>query len=70
MNYKFEDLINTSKERKGKDKYYFLSSKKICGQLKWKQKILLSKGLQRCIRWISENQNSFTKIDLNYIHKK
>ena len=70
MNYKFKDLINTSKERKGKDKYYFLSSKKIRSQLKWKQKILLSKGLQRCINWVSKNQNSFTKKDLNYIHKK
>ncbi len=70
MNYNFKDLINKSKERTGKDKYYFLSSKKIRSQLKWKQKILLSEGLHRCIKWISKSQNSFTKIDLNYIHKK
>ena len=41
MDFKFEKLVNRSKERKGKDKYYFLSSKKIKKKLKWRQKISL-----------------------------
>ena len=54
MNFKFEKLANKSKERKGKDKYYFLSSKKIKKELKWKQKISLDTGLDRCITWITK----------------
>ena len=70
MGYKFEKLVNKSKERKGKDKYYFLSSKKIKKELKWSQKISLDSGLDRCIAWITKNKFFFRNSDLKYHHKK
>ena len=70
MNYNFKSLVKFSNERKGKDKTYILSSKKIQTQLKWKQKITLDKGLTRCIEWLKKNVNSFNNKDLEYKHKK
>ena len=70
MNYKFHNLVKISTERKGKDKYYYLSSKKIKRELKWRQKISLDRGLNRCIDWLENNKKFFNKTDLNYQHKK
>ena len=70
MNYKFSELVNVSKERKGKDKYYFLSSKKIRTTLKWRQHVSLEKGINRCISWVKDNKKFFNNKDLFYEHKK
>ena len=70
MDFKFEKLINRSKERKGKDKYYFLSSKKIKKELNWRQNISLDSGIDRCIKWIKKNKKFFSNSDLKYQHKK
>jgi dTDP-glucose 4,6-dehydratase len=70
MNYNFNKLVKFSNERKGKDKTYSLSSKKIRTKLKWKQKITLDKGLDRCIGWIKTNLKDFSDKDLEYTHKR
>lgn len=70
MNYQFKDLIRNSSERKGKDKYYSLSSAKIKKQLNWQQKISLDNGIEKCINWIKKNKNYYKKNDLVYVHKK
>ena len=69
MNYDFSKLVKISPERKGKDKYYILSNKKI-KNLGWKPKILLDQGIQNCIQWIKKDINLFSSNDENYQHKK
>jgi dTDP-glucose 4,6-dehydratase len=70
MNYNFQKLVKMSPERIGKDKFYILSNRKLKRDLKWKPKIELDEGINRCIDWIKKDLNSFSKLDENYIHKK
>ena len=70
MNYNFSDLVNQSSDRKGKDKFYSLSNKKLSKQFNWKPRISLDLGLDRCIKWIKNNNYYFDKKDQFYIHKK
>ena len=69
MNYNFSKLVKLSPERKGKDKYYILSNKKIKG-LGWKPKISIDRGIQNCIEWIKKDIKSFSNTDETYTHKK
>ena len=70
MKYDFNKLVKISDERKGKDKFYSLSNKKINKKLKWKEKISLNEGLLKTIFWVKKNLDLFNKCDENYIHKK
>ena len=70
MNYSFNKLVFNSPERPGKDKYYVLSNKKVRDNFKWKAKISLNTGLDRCISWVKKNIDSFSKSDEDYYHKK
>ena len=69
MNYNFNQLVKFSPERVGKDKFYSLSNKKIRKEFKWKPKINLDEGLDKCISWVKTNLNSFSKSDEKYQHK-
>lgn len=70
MNYNFQKLVKMSPERIGKDKFYILSNRKLKRDLKWKPKIELDEGINRCIDWIKKDLKLFSKFDENYIHKK
>ena len=70
MKYDFNKLVKISDERKGQDKFYSLSNKKINKELKWKEKISLNEGLLKTIFWVKKNLKLFNKYDENYIHKK
>jgi dTDP-glucose 4,6-dehydratase len=70
MNYNFSDLVMHSSDRKGKDKFYSLSSKKLLNEFNWKPRISLDEGLNRCIKWIKNNINCFDNKDQFYVHKK
>lgn len=70
MQYNFKDLVKNSNERKGKDKYYYLSNKKIKKELNWEEKINLDEGIIRTISWVRNNLSLFNKSDEKYIHKK
>lgn len=70
MNYKFNDLVQITKERLGKDKHYILSNRKIKKELNWKPRIDLETGLEHCIIWVKKNLKSFLATDEMYIHKK
>ena len=48
----------------------FISLKKLKRDLKWKPKIELDEGINRCIDWIKKDLKLFSKFDENYIHKK
>lgn len=64
----FKYTINT-KDRKGKDIYYRLSSNKL-KKLGWIPKIKLTDGIDRVIKWYKKNRKNFKENDYIYIHKK
>ena len=49
INYK--DFIYKTKDRIGKDKYYFLDCNKTSKQLNWKPKINIYEGIKRIINY-------------------
>ncbi len=69
MNYDFNKLVKKSEERKGKDLFYSIKSKKL-KELGWSQKVNIQIGLDKCIKWIKNDLKYFKGEDEEYIHKK
>ena len=67
--YDFSQLVQFSEDRRGKDKFYKLHTKKI-EKLGWKSKISLDEGLEKTRKWLIKNKNKFSINDLKYQHKK
>ncbi len=70
MGANFNDLVEISEERPGKDAAYLLDSSKIRNELGWKDNISLEQGLAETIKWVSDNFSEIKNQPLNYIHKK
>lgn len=70
MNVNFEDLVEIAPDRPGKDYAYQLDSRKIRSELRWKDEISLSDGLDRTIKWVLDNIDELKKLPLNYEHRK
>lgn len=68
--FKFQKLINITKDRTGKDDSYNLSSMKIRKELNWKPKTKLNDGLKKTLGWIDYNFIFLKKEKLYYIHKR
>ena len=49
---------------------YFLSSKKIKKELKWKDTIDLYKGIKNTIEWINDNYRILSNEPMEYRHKQ
>lgn len=65
----FENAIEISPDRPGKDQAYLMSSEKAQRELNWYPQIDLEEGTDRSIRWISSNFNELSKISWEYRHK-
>tara|TARA_B100000989_G_C19532482_1_gene470880 strand:- start:9493 stop:10473 length:981 start_codon:yes stop_codon:yes gene_type:complete len=68
-NKKFEANVKFRKDRVGKDKSYFLDSKKI-RKLGWRPKVSLEEGIKRVILWAASFKKKFKNEDFIYQHKK
>lgn len=66
---RFEDLVEISEERLGKDAAYMLDSKKIRWQLGWKDQVSLDKGLDECIAWVDNHLEILRQQPMDYVHK-
>ncbi|MBT5548953.1 MAG: NAD-dependent epimerase/dehydratase family protein [Nitrospina sp.] len=69
MGVAFEDHVEISGERMGKDAAYFLDSSKIRETLKWEDKVSLEEGIDNVIDWTEKNFEELQKQPLEYIHK-
>lgn len=69
MHVAFDDLVEISDERLGKDAAYMLDSGKIRRDLGWKDQISLDKGLDACIAWVDNNLAVLRQQPMDYIHK-
>ena len=67
---KFNQIINITRDRTGKDSSYKLSSKKIKKELNWKLKTELNDGLKKTLSWIDNNIIFLKRQKFYYIHKK
>ncbi len=65
----FDDLIEISEERLGKDAAYMLDSSKIRRELGWSDAVSLDEGLDQCIAWIDQYLPDIRNLPYDYIHK-
>ena len=69
MGANFEDLVQVSPDRPGKDDAYLLDSSKANKELNWKPKVLLEDGIEETIDWVQNNFDDLIKEPMEYIHK-
>jgi len=68
-NVSFDDLVEVSQDRLGKDQAYLLDSKKIREDLGWHDTIRLDTGLQETLDWVDNNLDVLRMQPQDYIHK-
>ena len=69
LNISFEDHVDITGERLGKDAAYLLDTSFSHKRLGWQPKICLEQGLDRTTKWVQENLNKLISLPQNYIHK-
>ena len=69
MEISFNDMVEISHDRLGKDQNYLLNSNKIRNEFNWKPLIALKEGIEQTISWIDENIDVVKNQNYNYIHK-
>lgn len=70
MNVNFDNLVEVTRDRPGKDFAYQLDSTKIRTELGWKDQINLDEGLDRTIAWVERNLGELRNMPTEYIHRK
>jgi len=65
----FEQMVEVTEDRLGKDQAYLLDSTKLREQLDWHDKIDLEQGLNHTLKWIDQNINQLQSIPHDYQHK-
>lgn len=70
MGANFENLVEVSPDRPGKDDAYLLDSGKAKKDLNWKPKISLEDGIEETIDWVQNNFDDLVKEPKEYLHKK
>lgn len=69
MKVSFEEMVEITEDRPGKDAAYLLDSSKAKGVLGWSDKIGLEEGIEDTIRWVEGNIDVLKDMSLAYIHK-
>ncbi len=69
LNVDFDEVVNVSTERLGKDFAYILDSRKAETALQWEPKINLDKGIEETVDWVSSNLAILKKLPYDYQHK-
>lgn len=66
----FNEAVEDSGERLGKDSAYMLDSTKLRTELQWQDHIELEQGISEVVDWVDGNFETLNELPLNYIHKK
>lgn len=69
MKARFEDCVEVVGERLGKDSTYRLDSRKLRGQLGWKDQTSLEKGIDETIAWVERWLPELKQQPFDYVHK-
>ena len=70
INVNFDNLVEVTPDRPGKDLAYQLDSGKIRTELGWSDEINLDQGLDRTIAWVERNLDELSNMSTEYIHRK
>jgi dTDP-glucose 4,6-dehydratase len=69
MNVKFDDCVEITDDRLGKDGVYLLNSSKANEELDWKAEIELEEGIEETVDWVKKNLRVIKTLPLEYVHK-
>lgn len=69
-NIKFNDLVEVTEDRLGKDQAYLLDSNKLRNDLKWVDNVNLENGLIDTLNWVDKNLDELKNLPADYIHKQ
>lgn len=69
MHIQFDDLVEVSEDRPGKDALYSMSTQKAESELQWKPVVNLDLGLEKTIDWVKRNLEVIKTLPLEYQHK-
>lgn len=70
MQVEFENVCEVTDDRPGKDAAYLLDASRLRNTLGWQDKVSLTEGLERTIKWASDNFEVLKTQSSTYIHKK
>ena len=70
MGANFENMVEVSPDRPGKDAAYLLDSGKAKKEFGWVPKVSLEDGIDETINWIENNFDDLIKEPMEYLHKK
>lgn len=65
----FDDFVEITEDRLGKDQAYQLDSSKMREELGWKDEITLDRGLQETLQWMDDNLEILKQQPDSYSHK-
>ncbi len=68
-NTNFNEIVEISSERLGKDQNYLLDSQSLRKNFNWKEEISLDDGLKDTMQWIQSNLDNLVKLSWSYEHK-
>lgn len=66
---KFEDFVQVSEDRVGKDLQYLMDDSKARIELNWQPQTILHQGLLNTLDWVESHWKSIQNQPLDYIHK-
>ncbi len=69
LNVNFNDIVQQSEERLGKDQTYLLDSSKLRKEFKWEEDFNLDSGINDTIEWVSKNLDELKNYSWDYKHK-
>lgn len=69
LDVNFEEIVEISNERLGKDQSYLLDSDKLRKNFQWRDEISLNSGLDETIDWVKTYLPVFKNISWDYKHK-
>ena len=70
LNMGFDELVEMSPDRQGKDQAYMLSMDKVQRDFDWKNNVSLDQGIENTIKWVEENLEMINSLELEYVHKE
>ena len=65
----FDECVDITEDRLGKDSAYLLDSSKLRGEFSWKDNISLKSGIAQTVDWVKNNIDILKQQPLEYIHK-
>ena len=67
--FSFEDVVEITEDRPGKDAAYLLDSSRIRNELGWQDRLSLEDGITETISWVDQWFEELKNLPHNYIHK-